>query len=168
MLEYTDSLTLQTDDIEQALYYVFKSKETLDHLHGVDNYSPPEWDGNKRKIKYNLPTDNVPEMFQFLIGGEKIKAKAKSEVEYTSQGAIVRIKVIPKIIGSSLIKIKPIYTFIKQANQTIQLDLYFKIKIHLPDDIQKKSEAFIFERMKEHTKFLKEILEKQNILAISS
>lgn len=166
MLEYTDSLVLQTDDIEKALYYIFKSTETLDHVHGAGNYSTPEWDGNKRKIKYTLPLDYVPEMFQFLIGGEKIRAKAKSVVEYTTTGAIVHIKVIPKIIGSSLIKIKPIYTFIKQANQTIRLEMYFKIKIHLPDDLQKKSEVFILERMKEHAQYLRETLQKQQILAI--
>ena len=164
MLEYKDSITLQTDDIEKALYYIFKSTETLDHLHGAGNYSIPEWEGNKRKIKYTLPLDYVPEMFQFLIGGEKIRAKAKSVVEYTTNGAIVHIKVIPKIIGSSLIKIKPIYTFVKQANQTIVLDMSFKIKIHLPDDLQQKSEAFILERMKEHIKFLRETLQKQQIL----
>lgn len=166
MLEYKDCLNLQTDDIETALYYIFKSKETLDHVHGEGNYTTPEWEGNKRKIKYNLPLEYVPEMFQFLIGGEKIKAKAKSEVEYTETGAIIHIKVIPKIIGSSLIKIKPIYTLTKQVNQTIQLDMYFKIKIHLPDDLQKKSEVFILERMKEHTKYLKEILQKQKILIV--
>lgn len=166
MLEYREYLILQTDDIEKALYYIFKSKDTLDHVHGVGNYSLPEWDGNKRKIKYNLPLDYVPDIFQFLIGGEKIKAKAKLEIQYTENGAIVPIKVIPKIIGSSLVKIKPTYTFIKQENQTIKLELYFKIKIHLPDDLQKKSEIFIMQRMKEHTLFLKEILEKQEILII--
>ena len=165
MLEYKDCLSLQTDDIEKALYYIFKSNETLDHLHGAGNYTTPEWDGNKRKIKYTLPLDYVPEMFQFLIGGEKIKAKAKSVVEYTPTGAIVHIKVIPKIIGSSLIKIKPKYTFIKQANQTILLDMYFIIKIHLPDDLQKKSEIFILERMKEHIQYLRETLQKQKILS---
>lgn len=161
MLEYRDCIILPINDIEKALYYVLTSKETLDHVHGPNNYTTPEWEGNKRKIKYILPLDYVPDTFQFLIGGEKIKAKAKSEVEYTESGAIVHIKVIPKIIGSSLIKIKPTYTFIKQANQTIHLDVYFKIKIHLPDDIQKKSEAFILERMKEHVQHLREILEKQ-------
>ena len=165
MLEYKDCLSLKTDDIDKALYYIFKSKETLDHVHGEGNYSVQIWEGNKRKIKYNLPLDYVPEMFQFLIGGEKIRAKAKSEVEYTANGAIIHIKVIPKIIGSSLIKIKPVYTLTKQENQTIVLEMYFKIKIHLPDDLQKKSEVFILERMKEHIKYLKEILEKQQILA---
>lgn len=164
MLEYRDTLILQTDDLEKALYYVFKSKETLDHVHGVGNYSTPEWDGNKRKIKYTLPLNYVPDIFQFLIGGDQIKAKAKSIIEYTPTGAIVPVKVIPKIIGSSLIKIKPLYTFVKQADQTIQLDIYFKIKIHLPDEIQQKSEVFILERMKEHTQHLREILQKQNMI----
>uniref|UniRef100_A0A6C0CSE9 Uncharacterized protein n=1 Tax=viral metagenome TaxID=1070528 RepID=A0A6C0CSE9_9ZZZZ len=164
MLEYRDYLILQTDDIETALYYIFKSKETLDQIHGVGNYSTPEWEGNQRKIKYTLPLDYVPEIFQFLIGGEQIKAKAKFAIEYTENGAIVPIKIIPKIIGSSLIKIKPIYIFTKQSNKTIKMELYFKIKIYLPDDLQQKTESFILLRMKEHIQNLKKSLEKQKIL----
>ena len=166
MLEHRECLTLRTDDIDTALYYVFKSKETLDHVHGIGNYSGPECKGKQHKIKYNLPLDYVPEMLQFLIGGEQIKAKAKFVVEYTENGAIVPIKIVPKIVGSSLVKIKPTYTFIKQVNQTIQLESYLKIKIYLPDDLKQKSEAFILERMKEHIQHLREILEKQEILVI--
>jgi len=166
MLEFRDTLLTNLKTVEDVIYILFSSTQTLDDIHGVNTHTSSGWVKDRIKIKYKLPIDNVPELLTYLIGDKYVKGKFKAERIVEPDGTIfIKGVIVPKILGSSLVRIKPSYRIIKQKEGNVAIEFYCKVKATLPDTLKAKCEMFMNETVKNNFKYTGDSLRKQNMLA---
>jgi len=165
MLEFRETLLTNLKTVEDVLYAIF-STTTLDEVHGINTHTSSDWVKERIKIKYKLPIDNVPELLTYLIGDKYVRGKYKAERIVEADGTIfIKGVIVPKIFGSSLVRIKPSYRIIKQKEGNVAIEFYCKVKATLPDGLKARCEEFMNETVKNNFKYTGDSLRRQNMLA---
>lgn len=165
MYEYKKYIHLNTKSLDETIFYLFNSAITLNLLYGLDNYENHEWKDNKLKIKYKYPLEKIPVMLQYLVGNNSVDGKFKAEKIIQKNGScLIKARIIPKVIGSSLVKIKSYYLIYKHNEiGGYCIDFNCKIKIYLPESLNKICHTFVDDTVSEQFSSVLEALKKQNI-----
>ena len=104
-------------------------------------------------------------MLQYLVGNNSVDGKFKAEKIIQQNGScLIKARVIPKVIGSSLVKIKSHYLIYKHHEiGGYCIDFNCKIKIYLPESLNKICHTFLDDTVSEQFSNVLEALKKQNI-----
>ena len=165
MYEYKKYIHLNTKSLDETIFYLFNSTVTLDFLYGLNNYKNDVWKNNKLKIKYTYPIERIPTMLHYLVGNTNVDGRFKAEKIIQPNGScLIKAKVIPKVIGSSLIQIKSCYLIYKHhETDGYCIDFNCKIKIYLPEPFNQICHTFLDQTVNEQFSHVLEALQKQNI-----
>lgn len=157
MKELCDALELDVG-LQEAFSLLFEDADVAKEMHEKNNFEATNWDEkNRRIVKFEMPSDNMPQALIKIVGGGKLRSTTYQEKRLLASDKIeVRNKVKPHVIGAEFIKIKPTFTLSSMgANRSI-LNMHCKMYAIMPPPFDKIMEGFMYSSAKINYKWYKD------------